>query len=240
MHNVSNLSKGTHNKFRQKVRKPQNFSSAFVFHECVENNNKKSTQRKRQTVLVEVYLQSHTYKPKLSFHRCASNRRFTQVARTEETNIYDHNTAWQMKKSHTDDTTETGGRGGEDGHGARKSCEKIRDTKIARKQKILKDRLLTFGSGYVSGSDSTGGELGASGSAMDIEVLGARGRLFKLDVAAAAAVTAEDTVTVPATVTFVVCRLPPLFGCSFAARCSASNLSKVLLRPTTVRRIETV
>lgn len=98
--------------------------------------------------------------------------------------------------------------------------------------------LFTFGSGYVSGNDSTGGELGVSESAMDTGVLGARG-LFRLDTAAAA-VTAEDTVTVPETVTFVVCRLPPLFGCSFAARCSARSLSKVLLRPTTVRRSETV
>lgn len=73
---------------------------------------------------------------------------------------------------------------------------------------------------------------------MDIGVLGARG-LFRLGTATAA-VTAEDTVTVPETVTFVVCRLPPLFGCSFAARCSARSLSKVLLRPTTVRRSETV
>jgi len=101
----------------------------------------------------------------------------------------------------------------------------------------------------VSGNDSTGGELGVSESATDTGVLGARG-LFRLDTAvavaaaaaaaAAAAVTAEDTVTVPETVTFVVCRLPPLFGCSFAARCSARSLSKVLLRPTTVRRSETV
>lgn len=98
--------------------------------------------------------------------------------------------------------------------------------------------MLTCGSGYVSGRDSTGGELGVSDSAMDTGVLRTRG-LFRLDTAAAA-VTAEDTVTVPETVTFVVCRLPPLFGCSFAARCSARSLSKVLLRPTTVRRRETV
>lgn len=99
------------------------------------------------------------------------------------------------------------------------------------------NRSLTFGSGYVSGSDSTGGELGASGSAMDTGVLGVRG-LFRLD--ATATVTVEDTVTVPETVIFVGCRLLPLFGCSFAARCSARSLSKVLLRPMTVRRNETV
>lgn len=45
----------------------------------------------------------------------------------------------------------------------------------------------------------------------------------------------EDTVTVPVTVTFV-----GLFGTSFEARCSARSLSKVLLRPVTVRRNETV
>lgn len=45
--------------------------------------------------------------------------------------------------------------------------------------------------------------------------------------------------TVPATVILVVARPLPL-GCSFAARCSARSLSKVLLRPRTVRRSETV
>lgn len=93
----------------------------------------------------------------------------------------------------------------------------------------------------MSGSDSTGGELGASGSAIDTGALGVRG-VFKLDATAAAAATvaAEDMVTVPEIVIFVVCRLLPLLGCSFAARCSARSLSKVLLRPTTVRRSETV
>lgn len=142
-----------------------------------------------------------------------------------------------MKNSHTDDTTETEGRMVR----GRGDCVwKIRNTKkkTARRKEKWKICSLTFGSGYVSGSDSTGGELGASGSAMDMGVLGAWG-LFKLD-AAATAVTAEDTVTVPATVTFVVCRLLPLIGCSFAARCSESSLSKALLRPTTVRRSEIV
>jgi hypothetical protein len=101
-----------------------------------------------------------------------------------------------------------------------------------RENEKKNNRLLTFGSGYVSGSDNTGGELGASGSIMDTGVLGAWG-LFRLDA------TEEDTVTAPVTVIFV-CRLFPLFGCSFAARCSARSLSKVLLRPTTVRRSETV
>ena len=85
---------------------------------------------------------------------------------------------------------------------------------------------LTFGSGYVSGSDRTGGELGASVSTVRAGVLGVRG--LRLDVA-------DDTVTVPVTVTFV-----GLFGTSFAALCSARSLSKVLLRPITVRRSETV
>lgn len=84
----------------------------------------------------------------------------------------------------------------------------------------------TCGSGYVSGSDKTGGELGASGSVMEIGVLGTKELRL---------VASEDTVTVPMTVTFV-----GLVGSSFAARCSARSLSNVLLLPLTVRRSETV
>ena len=85
---------------------------------------------------------------------------------------------------------------------------------------------LTCGSGYVSGSDKTGGELGVSGSVMEIGVLGVKElRLF----------VSEETVTVPMTVTLV-----GLVGSSFAARCSARSLSKGLLLPVTVRRSETV
>lgn len=78
----------------------------------------------------------------------------------------------------------------------------------------------------MSGSDRTGGELGVSVSMVSTGVVGVKG--FKFEVP-------EDTVTVPVTVTFV-----GLLGISFEARCSARSLSKVLLRPTTVRRNETV
>lgn len=95
------------------------------------------------------------------------------------------------------------------------------------KEKQYSDTLaLTFGSGYVSGSDKTGGELGVSASMVRAGLVGVKG--FKFEVP-------EDTVTVPVTVTFV-----GLFGTSFEARCSARSLSKVLLRPMTVRRNETV
>lgn len=78
----------------------------------------------------------------------------------------------------------------------------------------------------MSGSDRTGGELGVSVSMVRTGVVGVKGFKFKVP---------EDTVTVPVTVTFV-----GLFGISFEARCSARSLSKVLLRPMTVRRNETV
>lgn len=83
-----------------------------------------------------------------------------------------------------------------------------------------------FGNGYMSGSDRTGGELGVEDSTAAFVAPITRG--FRLD-------TEADTVTVPVTVTFV-----ERGGSSFAARWSARSLSKVLLRPATVLRKETV
>ena len=87
-----------------------------------------------------------------------------------------------------------------------------------------------MGSGYVSGNESTGGEPGvASDSFIVIGVPGVGNELTIVGLAA------DVTVTVPVSVTFDV-RL----GNSLAALCSARSLSKVLLRPATVRRNETV